>query len=156
MSTYNFHLLVNQHGERFIFYKSPNGEKIIEDFAKIPYTAESLFEDIMDEFSAFPWEEDDSGNEYNDNDVLVGMFVDDFTLHEARSFYMRFREIACVMIGEEAIYAEFYTLQMNEEEKQLFGEIKDYLENYCYDNDMELCVWDESVGELENNTPIYD
>ena len=35
MSTFNFHLLVNQHGERFIFYKSPNGEKIIEDFAKI-------------------------------------------------------------------------------------------------------------------------
>ena len=29
MSTYNFHLLVNQHGERFIFYKSSNGEKII-------------------------------------------------------------------------------------------------------------------------------
>lgn len=156
MSEFNFHLLVNQHGERFIFYSSPNGEKIIEDFAKIPYTAESLFEDIMDEFSAFPWEEDDSDNEYNDNYVLVGRFVDDFTLHEARSFYIRFREIACVMVGEEAIYAELYTLQMNEEEKQLFGEIKDYLENYCYDNDMELCVWDESVGELENNTPIYD
>ena len=85
MSEFNFHLLVNQHGERFIFYKSPNGEKIIEDFAKIPYTAESLFEDIMDEFSAFPWEEDDSDNEYNDNDVLVGRFVDDFTLHEAKS-----------------------------------------------------------------------
>lgn len=149
MSTFNFHLLVNQHGERFIFYKSPNGEKIIENFAKIPYTAESLFEDIMDEFSAFPWEEDDSDNEYNDNDVLVGRFVDDFTLHEARSFYMRFREIACVMIGKEAIYAELYTLQMNEEEKQLFVEFQNYLVTYCQDNDMELCIWDEVVEKAK-------
>ena len=149
MSTFNFHLLVNQHGERFIFYKSPNGEKIIEDFAKIPYTAESLFEDIMDEFSAFPWEEDDSGNEYNDNDVLVGMFIDDFTLHEARSFYMRFREIACVMIGEEAIYAELYTLQMNDNEKKLFVEFQNYLVTYCQDNDMELCIWDEAVEKAK-------
>ena len=149
MSEFNFHLLVNQHGERFIFYKSPNGEKIIEDFAKIPYTAESLFEDIMDEFSAFPWEEDDSGNEYNDNDVLVGMFIDDFTLHEARSFYMRFREIACVMIGEEAIYAELYTLQMNDNEKKLFVEFQNYLVTYCQDNDMELCIWDEVVEKAK-------
>ena len=149
MSTFNFHLLVNQHGERFIFYKSPNGEKIIENFAKIPYTAESLFEDIMDEFSAFPWEEDDSGNEYNDNDVLVGMFIDDFTLHEARSFYMRFREIACVMIGEEAIYAELYTLQMNDNEKKLFVEFQNYLVTYCQDNDMELCIWDEAVEKAK-------
>lgn len=149
MSEFNFHLLVNQHGERFIFYKSPNGEKIIEDFAKIPYTAESLFEDIMDEFSAFPWEEDDSDNEYNDNYVLVGRFVDDFTLYEARSFYMRFREIACVMVGEEAIYAELYTLQMNEEEKQLFVEFQDYLVTYCQDNDMEFCIWDEAIEKAQ-------
>ena len=80
MSTNNFHLLVNQHGERFIFYKSPNGEKVIEDFAKIPYTAESLFEDIKDEFSAFPWEDDDTDNEYNDNGVLISKSIDDFTI----------------------------------------------------------------------------
>ena len=113
MSEFNFHLLVNQHGERFIFYSSPNGEKIIEDFAKIPYTAESLFEDITDEFSAFPWEEDDSGNEYNDNDVLVGRFVDDFTLHEARSFYMRFNAPPIIYLVErkstrKKLYAKFY------------------------------------------------
>ena len=149
MSMYNFHLLVNQHGERFIFYKSPNGEKVIEDFSKIPYTAESLFEDITEEFSAFPWEEDDSGNEYNDNDVLVGRFVDDFTLHEARSFYMRFREIACVMVGDEAIYIELYIEQMNDNEKKLFGELKDCLTTYCQDNDIELCIWDEAIEEAK-------
>ena len=149
MSTYNFHLLVNQHGERFIFYKSPNGEKIIEDFAKIPYTAESLFEDIKDEFSTFPWEDDDTDNEYNDNGVLISKSIDDFTMHEARNFQMRFREIACVMFSDEAIYAELYTKQMNDNEKKLFGELKDYLTTYCRDNDMELCIWDEAIEKAQ-------
>ena len=149
MSTYNFHLLVNQHGERFIFYNSPNGEKIIEDFSKIPYTAESLFEDIKDEFSAFPWEDDDTDNEYNDNGVLISRSIDDFTMHEARNFQMRFREIACVMVGDEAIYTELYTLQMNDNEKKLFVELKDYLTTYCQDNDIELCIWDEAVEKAK-------
>ena len=29
MSTLNFNLFINQYGERFIFYNSPNGSKII-------------------------------------------------------------------------------------------------------------------------------
>ena len=123
MSTYNFHLLVNQHGERFIFYKSPNGEKIIKDFAKIPYSAERLFEDITDEFSAFPWSD--------------------------RSYKISDKELAVVMVGAEAIYAELYTLQMNDNEKTLFVEFQDYLVTYCQDNDMELCIWDEAVEKAK-------
>lgn len=123
MSTYNFHLLVNQHGERFIFYKSPNGEKIIEDFAKIPYSAERLFEDITDEFSAFPWSD--------------------------RSYKISDKELAVVMVGAEAIYAELYTLQMNDNEKTLFVEFQDYLVTYCQDNDMELCIWDEAIEKAQ-------
>ena len=149
MSTYNFHLLVNQHDERFIFYSCPNGEKIIEDFAKIPYIAESLFEDIQDEFSAFPWADDVWGKEYNENGVLVSRSIDDFAMPEARNFQMRFREIACVMVGDEAIYAELYTLQMNDNEKKLFVEFQNYLVTYCQDNDMELCIWDEAIEEAK-------
>lgn len=145
MSEFNFHLLVNQYGERFIFYNSPNGEKIIEDFAKIPYTAESLFEDITDEFSAFPWEEDDTDTEYNDNGILISRRIDDFTMREARTIQMRFREIACVMVGDEAIYTELYILQMNDDEKKLFGELKEYLAAYCRNHNIELCIWDEAI-----------
>ena len=139
MSTYNFHLLVNQHGERFIFYKSSNGEKIIENFSKIPYTVESLFEDIKDEFSAFPWADDDWENEYAENDVLACLIVNDFTLGDEKVLEIRFKEIACVEIGNQAIYAEFYSEQMNDYEKKLFEELKEYLASYCRDNNMELC-----------------
>lgn len=145
MSEFNFHLLVNQYGERFIFYNSPNGEKIIEDFAKIPYTAESLFEDIKYEFSAFPWAEYTWENEYDENGALVRMSVDNFLMHEARNFQIRFHEIACVMVGDEAIYTELYTMQMNDDEKKLFGELKEYLAAYSRNHDIELCIWDEAI-----------
>jgi hypothetical protein len=53
------------------------------------------------------------------------------------------------MVGDEAIYAELYTKQMNDNEKKLFGELKDYLTTYCQDNDMELCIWDEAVEKAK-------
>ena len=145
MSEFNFHLLVNQHGERFIFYKSPNGEKIIEDFSKIPYTAESLFEDIKDEFSAFPWADDNCENEYDENEVLTCLNVNDFTLGNEKVFKIRFKEVACVMVCDKAIYAELYTEQMNDNEKKLFGELQEYLTAYCRNNDIDLCIWDEAI-----------
>ena len=149
MSTCKFHLLVNQHGERFIFYKNSLGEKIIENFSKIPYTAESLFDDIKDGFSAFPWAEDDWDNEYNENGVLVSMSIDNFTLGDEKVFRIRFKEIACVMIDDNAIYTELYTLQMNQEEKHLFGELKYFLEKYCSNEGIELCIGDESVEMVQ-------
>ena len=152
MSTYNFHLLVNQHGERFIFYNSSNGEKIIENFAKIPYSAESLFEDIKDEFSAFAWINQIDKQVYADIGISIGLpmvnaYIDDW----CEEYYLKhyFKEISCVMIGEEAIYAELYTMQMNQAEKQLFEELKRYLENYCSDNHMELCIWDEAIEKAQ-------
>ena len=48
MSVINFNLLTNQYGERYIHYKNSSAEKLIEDFLKIPFSAESLFEDIRD------------------------------------------------------------------------------------------------------------
>jgi hypothetical protein len=152
MSTYNFHLLVNQHGERFIFYNSPNGEKVIEDFAKIPYTAESLFEDIKDEFSAFVWMNQIDKLVYVDIGISIGLptinaYIDDW----CEEYYLKhyFKEIICVMVGDEAIYSELYILQMNDNEKKLFGELKDYLTTYCQDNNMELCIWDEAVEKAK-------
>ena len=132
MSACNFHLLVNQHGERFIFYKSPNGEKFIEDFAKTPYTAESLFEDIKDEFSAFPWTDDNLENEYDENDILVCLSINDFTLGDEKVFRIHFKEIARVTIGDEAIYIELHTERMNNNEKNLFGELKEHLDQMKY------------------------
>ena len=54
-----------------------------------------------------------------------------------------------IMVGDEAIYAELYTKQMNDNEKKLFGELKDYLTTYCRDNDMELCIWDEAIEKAK-------
>ena len=52
MTEFDFYLFTNRYGERFICYESADGYKIIEDFSKIPYTADSLLEDILDGFSA--------------------------------------------------------------------------------------------------------
>ena len=53
MTAFNFYLFSNSHGERFAFYSSENGEKIVDQFSKISYTVESLFEDMENEFPAF-------------------------------------------------------------------------------------------------------
>ena len=143
MSIYNFHLLVNQHGERFIFYKSPNGEKIIENFDKIPYTAESILEDIKDEYSAFSWMNQIGKQLYVDMGLSIGLptvnaYIDDW----CEEYYLKhyFKEIACVMVSDEAIHVELYTEKMNDNEKRLFGELKEYLANYCQDDDIKLTI----------------
>ena len=53
MIDFAFYLFTNRYGERFICYENADGYKIIENFSKIPFTAESLFEDILDGFSAY-------------------------------------------------------------------------------------------------------
>ena len=145
MSTFNFHLLTNQHGERFIFYRGSDGEKLIDNFSRIPYTAESLFDDIKDEFSSFPWTEEEWDNEYNERGVLIYKTVDDFTLGEETVHNIYFKEIASVIIGDENVNIELHAMKMNEDEKNLFRELKTLLQNYCSDENMELCVLDETT-----------
>lgn len=154
MSEFNFHLFVNKYGERFVFYISPNGKKIIEPFSKIPYTAEGLFEDMQSEFPAFSWLDNTAKKQLNEKAVLLDLSWND-TVEDLEYWCKKnlstlpFQEIACVMVGEKAIYAELYTLQMNDTEKQLFGELQDYLETYCHKNDMELCIWDEVIEKVQ-------
>ena len=145
MSTFNFHLLTNQHGERFIFYRGSDGEKLIDNFSRIPYTAENLFDDIKDEFSSFPWADEDWDNEYNENDVLIQMSIDDFTLGDEKVHKIYFSEIASIIVSDEAIHTELHTLKMNEKEKHLFQELKSWLKNYCSDKDIKLCVCDDTT-----------
>ena len=78
MTIANFYLLTNQHGERYVYFKSPDGEKLIDVFDKIRYTPDSLFEDILDGFSSFPWQKDRTDDpltdyEYNDFGELIGL-----------------------------------------------------------------------------------
>lgn len=152
MSEFNFHLFANKYGERLAFYFNPNGRKFIEPFSKIPYTAESLFEDMQTEFPAFSWMSKTKIQSHTDIGLSIGLpavstYFDDW----CEEYYLKhhFNEIACVMVGDEAIYAELYTLQMNDTEKQLFGELQDYLETYCHKNDMELCIWDEAIEKVQ-------
>ena len=50
---FDFYLFANDHGEVVICYSGSDGNKIITDVEKIPYTGESLLEDIVDGFSMF-------------------------------------------------------------------------------------------------------
>ena len=152
MSEFNFHLFANKYGERFAFYFNPNGRKFIEPFSKIPYTAESLFEDMQSEFPAFSWLNQIDKQVYAYIGLSIGLptvnaYIDDW----CEEYYLKhhFKEIACVIVGEEAVYAELYTEQMNDTEKQLFGNLKEYLDSYCQSNDMELCIWDEAVEKAK-------
>ena len=146
MKTSGFYLLADQTGQRYIFYKGSKGEKIIDNFSKLPYTAQSLYEDICNEFSDFLWEDERSDNfltvyEYDDNNVLTGMNVAWLELGEEGFSKMQFTKIAAVKILQEELYCEFYTQRMNEKEKILFDEFKIHLIKQCDNQNVTMHVF---------------
>ena len=54
MNTAFFTLLSDRGGYKFATFETREKRKIIDNFDKIPYTPETLLEDILSGFSAFP------------------------------------------------------------------------------------------------------
>ena len=54
MNTAFFTLLSDRGGSKFATFETREERKIIDNFDKIPYTPETLLEDILSGFSAFP------------------------------------------------------------------------------------------------------
>ena len=150
MDEHKFYLYTDQQGARWAFYVNPNGRKLVEDFSKIPFTGDSLLEDILNEFSGFPWGDGDLDCEYDYyTDGLIGASIDDFTLGDEKVFVLHFTELARVFIGDEAASTEIHTSKMNENERQLFGEFQIHLNNYCQENNIELYIWNEAMEDFE-------
>ena len=148
MKKFDFYLFTNRYGERFICYESADCYKIIEDFSKIPYTAESLLEDVLDGFSAH--------SSVDDKKLLDAILNDE-----------QMNRIAFFRFDSGCFSGELYESRMNSNEVGLFGDMKKHLMDYCETNDYELylvehvkktrCVNDkdvrgcwEPVGELPN------
>lgn len=145
MTTFNFYLFSNSHGERFAFYSSENGEKIIDQFSKISYTPEILFEDMENEFPAFPWNRDIPGYGLDEKWQLLGMDIVSLVngMDNEMDLNMIFNELVCITASDEAIYQKFKVEEMNENEIHLFCDMDNYLKNYCHEHGMTFCNMEE-------------
>ena len=153
MTTTNFYLLINQHGERYVHYKSPDGEKLIDVFDKIPYTPDSLLEDILDGFSSFPWQKERTDDlltdyEYNDSGELIGLSEPCLNLGEEMIYRIYFDKLVHVMFTDDVIYTEFHTSKMREGEKHLFEGLLDRIKEYCTEHHMNLETCDETYESV--------
>ncbi len=126
MKKFDFYLFTNRYGERFICYESADCYKIIEDFSKIPYTAESLLEDILDGFSAH--------SSVDDKKLLDAMLNDE-----------QMNRIAFFRFDSGCFSGELYESRMNLNESILFRDFRIYLVDYCEANDYELYLEEERM-----------
>ncbi len=154
MSEFDFYVLVTQNEERYIYYKSSNGEKLIENIAKIPFTGESLFEDMLNEFSDYPWQAERTDDclrdyEYNTDGELIEMCDMYLALGEEEIYRTRFEKIVHVTFCENEVRAEFCMSQMNEYEEQFFKDFLNFIKGYCKERDMALRLWDKATQKVE-------
>lgn len=147
MTEFDFYLFTNRYGERFICYESAGGYKIIEDFSRIPYTAESLFEDILDGFSAY--EQIDDYEQWSVNYWRVKMIFDESDFHETLLNKLhndiKIEQIAFLRFYDGCFSGELNVSRMHLNESILFRDLRNYLVDYCEANDYELYLEEERM-----------
>ena len=151
MEEFNCYLFSNKYGERFIFYECPNGNKIIDDFSKIPYTADTLLEDMMEGLRAFPWAKEQTKHVWNEKAVLLGLSWYDTIEDWCESYYLKssFSQLFSMMSSEKSVYCEFNTINVDWQDFLLFCDLRNIIKSYCSKKDLELCIWEDAMEICE-------
>ena len=130
-----FNILVDQNGKRYIYFLSDDiEEKIIDDFERIPFDPQGLFDDMMQGFCDFSYLREHGelwmiyGHEYDDNGVLRQLDIE----WRRDTYTYKFREIVDVELCEEGFASVRLKINdMKEEERQFFLDFANVIEEYC-------------------------
>ena len=137
-----FNILVDQNGKRYIYFVSDDiEEKIIDDFERIPFDPQGLFDDMMQGFCDFSdfrehgerwmiyW------HEYDANGVLKQVNIE----WRRNTYTYKFREIVDVELCEGGFASVRLKINdMKEEERQFFLDFANVIEEYCIKRGMDF------------------
>ena len=136
MKEFDFYLFKGRYNDRFICYESQRSVKVVADYSRIPYTAETLFEDMLDGFSAYT----DFDHKYDSYERLGIPYVVGEELIETVQNAQNLTQIAHVCFFGEAFLLEIELCTMDHRDFLLFSGIEKLLVGYCKENGLELNV----------------